>query len=79
MKAKLIAGLTTLSLLAFPMTSLAAQVTPAPTQTTVCPVAGCQISGNHAHGAGCVNHANHANGAHYQGDGHAYHSSGRHH
>ena len=50
MKTKLIAGLTTLCVLAFPMSALAA------TQAPACTVAGCQIAGAHTHvadGAAC--------------------------
>ncbi len=66
-KTKLIAGLTALSVLAFPISALAAQKTPqvpAPSKAAVCSVAGCQISGNHTH---TQEHVGHSTTEHSQG------------
>ena len=75
MKTKLIAGLTALSVLAFPMSALAAQTTP---QTPVCSVEGCQIEGDHPHNGEA--HGN-CNNSHSQKNGQSSHSSshGSHH
>lgn len=71
MKKRIIVALTALSVLAFPMSAFAAGSNP---QTYVCPVAGCQIVGQHTHNgnqaycsvSGCTINGqhNHANGLH---------------
>lgn len=71
MKTKLIATLTALSVLAFPISALAAPKTPqipAPAKATVCSVAGCQISGNHTH---TQEHTAHSATEHSQGNNQA--------
>ena len=75
MKTNLIAGLTTLSILAFPMSALAAQTAP---QLPVCSVEGCQIEGNHTHNGEA--HGN-CNNSHSQKNGQSTRSSshGSHH
>ena len=71
MKTKLFAGLAALSMLAFPISALAAQKTPqvpASAKTAVCSVAGCQINGNHTH---TQEHAGHSATEHSQGNNQA--------
>ena len=71
MKTKLIATLTALSVLAFPISALAAPKTPqvpAPAKAAVCSVAGCQISGNHTY---TQEHAAHSATEHSQGNSQA--------
>lgn len=87
MKKRIIVALTALSVLAFPMSAFAAG--PAAAQTYVCPVAGCQIVGQHTHNgnqtycpvSGCT-----INGQHSHANGHGNHANemhsygtGRHH
>lgn len=78
MKKRIIVALTALSVLAFPMSAFAAGSNP---QTYVCPVAGCQIVGQHTHNgnqaycsvSGCT-----INGQHSHANGHGNHAGERH-
>lgn len=74
MKKKIIVALTALSVLAFPMSSLAANSSATQNTTVQCSVADCQINGTHEHNASGTHnetghsgsHRNSGNGRHHQ-------------